>query len=248
MYEKVPYTPGMREVIKFSISEARRLKHDYIRPEHYLLGILRKGDGLAVQILINLQIPLADIKRELEGMIPPGRKRRAADCRPNDDAKRVLDRIKEVSRAMQHNWIGTEHLIIGIIKEEQTIACQCLRKMGLTSEMVEAEALNVIAGPQISGGQVYGRKARQAEARISGAVLAISASIGCLLISHAVRNAPLLGFTSATQIFLLQLSLSILLGVLVFFTYGSLRRLEEMVRLNKLLAEYSKHVNDEPRP
>ena len=70
MIDKTPYTPGMREVLKLSKAEAGRLGHDYIGPEHYLLGVIRKGDGLAVQTLMNLDVDLEDVKMEIERVLP----------------------------------------------------------------------------------------------------------------------------------------------------------------------------------
>lgn len=146
MYDKTPYTPGMREVIKLSKAEAGRLGHDYIGPEHYLLGIIRKGDGLAVQTLHNLEIDLEDVKMELERMLEIGKGPNVNLFSPNAEAKKVLDTTKEIARQMKHNWIGTEHLLLGLIKEEGTIAAKCLRNFGVSFEKAQKEVLNVIEG------------------------------------------------------------------------------------------------------
>src|SRR3982750_1454217 len=127
MIDKTPYTPGMREVLKLSKAEAGRLGHDYIGPEHYLLGIIRKGDGLAVQTLHNLETDLEDLKLELERMLEVGKGPNVNLFSPNADAKKVLETTKEIARQMKHNWIGTEHLLLGLIKEENTVAARCLR-------------------------------------------------------------------------------------------------------------------------
>ena len=94
MYDKTPYTPGMREVLKLSKAEAGRLGHDYIGPEHYLLGIIRKGDGLAVQTLNNLDVDLEELKMELERMLEVGKGPTVGPFSPNAEAKRVLDMTK----------------------------------------------------------------------------------------------------------------------------------------------------------
>lgn len=147
MYDKTPYTPGMREVIKLSKAEAGRLGHDYIGPEHYLLGIIRKGDGLAVQTLHNLEIDLEDVKLELERMVEIGKGPNVTNLfSPNAEAKRVLDTTKEIARQMKHNWIGTEHLLLGLIREESTIAAKCLRNFGVDFAKAQKEVLNVIDG------------------------------------------------------------------------------------------------------
>lgn len=146
MYDKAPYTPGMREVLKLSKAEAGRLGHDYIGPEHYLLGIIRKGDGLAVQTLHNLEIDLEELKMELESMLEVGKGPNVNLFTPNAEAKRVLEATKDVGRQMKHNWIGTEHLLLGLIKEEGTLAAKCLRKFGVDLAKAQKEVLNVIDG------------------------------------------------------------------------------------------------------
>ncbi|MGI8905627.1 MAG: ATP-dependent Clp protease ATP-binding subunit [Candidatus Sumerlaeaceae bacterium] len=136
----------MREVIKLSKAEAGRLGHDYIGPEHYLLGIIRKGDGLAVQTLHNLEIDLEDLKTELERMLEVGKGPNVNLFSPNAEAKKVLDTTKEIARQMKHNWIGTEHLLLGLIKEEGTVAAKCLRNFGVDFSKAQKEVLNVIDG------------------------------------------------------------------------------------------------------
>lgn len=145
-YDKPPYTPGMREVIKLSKAEAGRLGHDYIGPEHYLLGIVRKGDGLAVQTLHNLEIDLEDLKMELERMLEIGKGPNVNLFSPNSEAKKVLETTKDIARQMKHNWIGTEHLLLGLIKEESTVAAKCLKNFGVDFGKAQKEVLNVIDG------------------------------------------------------------------------------------------------------
>jgi len=152
VYDKTPYTPGMREVIKLSKAEAGRLGHDYIGPEHYLLGIIRKGDGLAVQTLHNLEIDLEDLKMELERMLEVGKGPNVNLFSPNAEAKKVLDTTKEIARQMKHNWIGTEHLLLGLIKEEGTVAAKCLRNFGVDFNKAQKEVLNVIDGSNSTTG------------------------------------------------------------------------------------------------
>ena len=156
MYDKTPYTPGMREVLKLSKAEAGRLGHDYIGPEHYLLGIIRKGDGLAVQTLANLEIDLEELKSELERMLDVGKAPGLNLYSPNPDAKKVLEATKEIARQMKHNWIGTEHLLLGLIREENTMAAKCMINFGVDFAKAQREVFNVIDGsnpaPKTSGG------------------------------------------------------------------------------------------------
>ena len=146
MIDKTPYTPGMREVLKLSKAEAGRLGHDYIGPEHYLLGVIRKGDGLAVQTLMNLDVDLEDVKMELERMVEMGKSPTVGLFSPNADAKRVLETSKQIASEMKHGWVGTEHLLLALIKEEHTLASKCLRQFGVDYEKAKKEVITVIEG------------------------------------------------------------------------------------------------------
>ncbi|MCX8037634.1 MAG: ATP-dependent Clp protease ATP-binding subunit [Candidatus Sumerlaeia bacterium] len=146
MLDKPPYTPGMREVLKLSKFEASRLGHDYIGPEHYLLGIIRKGDGLAVQTLHTLDIDLDELKREIENNLQIGKGSSVGLVQPNLESKRVLETTRMIAMEMKHGWIGTEHLLLGLIKEEGTLPSQLLRRMGVDFERAQREVLNVIEG------------------------------------------------------------------------------------------------------
>lgn len=136
----------MREVLKLSKAEAARLGNDYIGPEHYLLGIIRKGDGLAVQTLHNLEVDLEDLKMEIERKLEVGKGSGLTQSGPNPEAKRVLETTKEIARQMKHNWIGTEHLLLGLAREENTIAAKCLRNYNVDFSKAQKEVINVIDG------------------------------------------------------------------------------------------------------
>jgi ATP-dependent Clp protease ATP-binding subunit ClpC len=150
MIDKTPYTPGMREVLKLSKAEAGRLGHDYIGPEHYLLGVIRKGDGLAIQTLMNLDVDLEDVKLELERMVEVGKGPTVGLFSPNADAKRVLETSKQIANEMKHGWVGTEHLLLALIKEDNTIASKCLRQFGVDYEKAKKEVIQVIEGSNTS--------------------------------------------------------------------------------------------------
>jgi ATP-dependent Clp protease ATP-binding subunit ClpC len=158
MYDKIVYTPGMRDVVIRSKAEASRLGHDYIGPEHYLLGIISKGDGLAAQTLINFKINFEDLKAEVERMldIRKGSKlmryfRFIPNNGPNDQARNVLAASKAVAISLKCNWIGTEFLILALLKVEGTIADRCLRLFGLDYEKTEREVWRVLYPPDGSG-------------------------------------------------------------------------------------------------
>jgi ATP-dependent Clp protease ATP-binding subunit ClpC len=144
MLDKTPYTPGWKEVMRFSKQEAGRLGHSYIGPEHYLLGIIRKGDGMAVKALLNMQIDLEDLKMELERMLEVGKGAAVGFFSPNPAAKRVMETAKYISQQMQHNWVGTEHLLLALIREEDTLPAKCLKNFGVDFKKAQREILNLI--------------------------------------------------------------------------------------------------------
>ena len=148
--DKTPYTPGMREVLKISKAEAGRLGHEYIGPEHYLLAVIRKGDGLGIQTLMNLDVDLEGVKKELERMVDTGK-----GPRPtvglfwhNADAKRVLETSKQIANEFKHGWVGTEHVLLALSKQEDTVASRCLRDFGVDFDKAKQEVIGVIEGSQ----------------------------------------------------------------------------------------------------
>jgi ATP-dependent Clp protease ATP-binding subunit ClpC len=158
MIDKTPYTPGMREVMKLSKAEAGRLGHDYIGPEHHLLGIVRKGDGLAIQTLMNLDVDLEDMKMELERNVEVGKGPTVGLFSYNAEAKRVLETSKQIAGEMKHGWVGTEHLLLALIKEEGSIASKILRQFGVDYDKARKEVLTLIDGGASGAPSIKGKE------------------------------------------------------------------------------------------
>lgn len=146
MLNDTPFTPGWKEVMRQSRNEAGRLGHDYIGPEHFLLGIIRKGEGLAVQTLLNMDIDLEEVKLELERMLEVGKGPTVGIFPQNNEAKKVIETARNIARQMKHNWIGTEHLLLALIKEEDTQPARCLKNFSVDFKRVQREVLNLIEG------------------------------------------------------------------------------------------------------
>lgn len=146
MSQKPKYTPAMREVLDLSNAEARRLRHDSVGPEHLMLGIIRKGEGLAAQLLFNLEIELDGLKAELERRLEVGKRRRSGRVARNPEAERVLEVARAVAAELKHGWIGTEHLLPGLIKQEETLPSKVLCAMNVEFERSRREVLNIIEG------------------------------------------------------------------------------------------------------
>src|SRR5438874_11526432 len=131
MYER--FTDGARKVMQLANQEAQRLKHEYIGTEHILLGLVRAEPGVGVNVLKNLNIDLRTIRTDIERIIQAGPDIIAAGKLPQTPrAKKVIEFAIEESRALKHNYVGSEHLLLGLIREEEGVASQVLRNRGLT--------------------------------------------------------------------------------------------------------------------
>ncbi len=146
-----PFTPGWKEVMRQSRNEAGRLGHDYIGPEHFLLGIIRKGEGLAVQTLLNMDVDLDDLKMELERMLEVGKGPTVGIFPQNVEAKKVIESARQIAKQLKHNWIGTEHLLLSLIKEENTLAARVLKQFSVDFNRTKREVLNLIEGSTAAG-------------------------------------------------------------------------------------------------
>ncbi len=134
MYDKAPYTPGMREVLRIAKAVASKYNHDYIGPEHYLLALLEKGEGFAIRTLQHLGVDLRGLEGELRQVMRAGADITPAHSTPNSEAKRVLEAMRQIAQELQHQWIGTEHLLLGILRETDTIAAKILARFDVDFE------------------------------------------------------------------------------------------------------------------
>lgn len=149
MYDRTPYTPNLREVLKLSNVAARELGHAYIAPEHLLLGILALNDrGLAVQTLCKMQIDLQALKGELLGELEKGEPLSPSTMfARTQPALETLEVAREAARELRHNWVGTEHLLLGLVKMEQTIPGKCLAKHGMHYDNTREAVNEVVNSP-----------------------------------------------------------------------------------------------------
>ena len=149
MYEC--FTDRARKVMQLANQEAQRLNHDYIGTEHILLGLVKEGSGVAFNVLKNLDVDLHRIRVEVERIVEyvPGEAQVVAGRLPRTPrAKKVIDYSVEEARALNHNYIGTEHLLLGLLREEEGVAAQVLIHFGLDSATIREEILSLL-GPTI---------------------------------------------------------------------------------------------------
>ncbi|MFH1380856.1 MAG: Clp protease N-terminal domain-containing protein, partial [Candidatus Omnitrophota bacterium] len=150
------FTERARKVILLAKEEAKRFNHDYIGTEHILLGLIREGEGVAAAVLASLGLNSDKIRFEIEKLVHPGPTTIVSGDIPfTPKAKRVIELAMEEARQLGHNYIGTEHLLLGLIREGEGVASQVLMNLGLDLDKVRAEVMNLLGSsiPGLNQGQ-----------------------------------------------------------------------------------------------
>ena len=145
MYER--FTDRARKVMQLANQEAQRFNHEYIGTEHILLGLVKEGSGVAANVLKNLDIDLRKIRLEVEKIVQhgPGGEQVVMGRLPHTPrAKKVIEYSIEEARNLNHNYVGTEHLLLGLLREQEGVAAQVLMNLGLKLEDVREEVLNLL--------------------------------------------------------------------------------------------------------
>ncbi|MBM3322428.1 ATP-dependent Clp protease ATP-binding subunit [candidate division WOR-3 bacterium] len=141
------FTERVRKVIALARQEALRLHHDYIGTEHLLLGLVKEGEGVASVVLTNLGINLDDLRRSVENAVSSGAETLVLGEVPlNQEARSALNLAVDEARKMNHTYIGTEHLLLGLLREERGVACQVLLSLGLDADLVRSETIRLLGG------------------------------------------------------------------------------------------------------
>ena len=146
MHDK--FTERVRKVIYLAREEAARLQHDYIGTEHLLLGVIREGEGIAATVLNNLGVDLDQHPpggRE-HGLASSGGTMTIGEIPFTPRAKRVLELAVEEARSLGHNYVGTEHLLLGLIREGEGVAAKVLLELGVDRKRVREETLKLLGG------------------------------------------------------------------------------------------------------
>jgi ATP-dependent Clp protease ATP-binding subunit ClpC len=126
--------------------EAQRLHHEYMGPEHLLLGILKEGNGIAASVLKSLDVDLGALRAETERRIQPGTDSAPVPKLPQTPSfRKVLDHAIEQARTMHHNYVGTEHLLLGLLLEPASIAAQALAVFGIDMARAHGEMMNLLS-------------------------------------------------------------------------------------------------------
>ncbi|MCK9573716.1 MAG: ATP-dependent Clp protease ATP-binding subunit [Candidatus Omnitrophica bacterium] len=143
------FTERARKVLVLAKEEARRFNHDYIGTEHILLGLIREGEGVACAVLQNLGVDLERLRIEIEKLISPGSSASVLGEIPfTPRAKKALELAAEEAHNLGHNYIGTEHILLGLIREGEGLASQVLFSLGVDLRKIREEISALLGGGQ----------------------------------------------------------------------------------------------------
>ncbi len=159
MYER--FTERARKVMQLANQEAQRFNHEYIGTEHMLLGLVKEGNGVAANVLKNLDVDLRKIRLEVEKLVQSGPEMVTIGKLPQTPrAKKVIEYSMEEARNLAHSFVGTEHILLGLLREQEGVAAQVLMNLGLKLEEVREEVLNLL-GSGLEGGEAGERGGRE---------------------------------------------------------------------------------------
>ena len=165
MFER--FTDRARKVMQLANQEAQRFNHEYIGTEHILLGLVKEGSGVAANVLKNLDIDLRKIRLEVEKLVQSGPEMVTIGKLPHTPrAKKVIEYSMEEARNLNHNYVGTEHILLGLLREQDGVAAQVLMNLGMKLEDVREEVLSLL-GHGIDSGDAE-RGSREGSGSSSG--------------------------------------------------------------------------------
>ncbi len=164
MFER--FTDRARKVMALANQEAQRFNHEYIGTEHILLGLVKEGSGVGATVLKNLEVDIKKLRLEVEKLVKSGPDMVTMGKLPQTPrAKKVIEYAIEEARSLNHNYVGTEHILLGLLRESEGIAAQVLMNLGLKLEDVRQEVLNLLGAGVEEGPTALGMKMTPAVGR-----------------------------------------------------------------------------------
>jgi ATP-dependent Clp protease ATP-binding subunit ClpC len=152
MYER--FTDRARKVMQLANQEAQRFNHEFVGTEHVLLGLIKEGSGVAANVLRNLEVDLRKIRNEVEKIVSAGPEMVTMGKLPQTPrAKKVIEYAIEEARNLNHNYVGTEHLLLGLLREQEGVAAQVLMNLNLKLDEVREEVLNLLGHGMDAGSE-----------------------------------------------------------------------------------------------
>ena len=166
MYER--FTDRARKVMQLANQEAQRFNHEYIGTEHILLGLVKEGSGVAANVLKNLDVDLRKIRMEVEKLVQSGPDMVTMGRLPQTPrAKKVIEYSMEEARSLNHNYVGTEHILLGLLREQEGVAAQVLMNLGMKLDEVRDEVLSLL-GHGMEPGEMGDRPSGERSSESSG--------------------------------------------------------------------------------
>src|SRR6266702_2402415 len=139
------FTERARKVLSLAQEEAQRFQHNYIGTEHLLLGLVREGEGVAAKVLSNLGVELYQVRNAIEFIIGRGDRIVLGEIGLTPRAKKVIELAVDEARRLNHHYIGTEHLLLGLVREGEGIAAGVLESLGVNIEKVRTQTILVLS-------------------------------------------------------------------------------------------------------
>jgi ATP-dependent Clp protease ATP-binding subunit ClpC len=146
------FTERAKQVVVLAQDEARALRHNYIGTEHILLGLLREEEGLAARVLESLDITVEEVRAQVARIIGPGDEPIVSGQIPfTPRAKKVLELSLREALSLKHNYIGTEHILLGLVRENEGVAARILLDFDADAEKIRNEIMRVLSSPRGPG-------------------------------------------------------------------------------------------------
>ena len=155
------FTERARRVILLGQEEATKMESGHVGTEHLLLGLVRESEGVAAQVLQKMGVSLQRVRQEIEAEVQPMGEATGAEPKLTPKAKRVLELAADEARRMRHNYIGTEHLLLALLREKDGVAAGVLRKLGLNLEKVRMQVLEYLGTGELSKEKARPESSRQ---------------------------------------------------------------------------------------
>jgi len=160
------FTERARQVVVLAQDEARALKHNYIGTEHILLGLLREEEGLAARVLESLDITVEEVRAQIARIVGQGDEVTTGQIPFTPRAKKVLELALREALSLGHNYIGTEHILLGLVRENEGVAARILLDFDADAEKIRNEIIRMLSGPgrrQQGGGGAPGEKTKSSK-------------------------------------------------------------------------------------
>jgi ATP-dependent Clp protease ATP-binding subunit ClpC len=148
------FTERARQVVLLAEGEARILKHDYIGTEHILLGLLREEEGVAARVLESLHITVKRVRAQVVRIVSSGEEVTSGQISFTPLAKKALELALREALSLDHNYIGTEHILLGLVRVDEGVAARILLDFDADSEKIRNEVIRMLSGPSPRGSTV----------------------------------------------------------------------------------------------